>query len=1460
MKKTTLILFIFISINSFAQFSKTHFIPPLTSQDDFIEDQYLYISTPNSTSVDFKIIEIGGKIISGVVSNTSPYVFYIGRGDNSQLCTPKTTIGIVKNKGYIIEAEDLVYASVRLNASLNDDGTYNQAGGLVSKGTSALGTSFRLGGMLNPNVDTFLLNFGSVLATENNTTVTLSNLPIGTVFSDGRRYTGPIKVTLNKNESYVLGLENYLGNNSPSNCSKMIGALIETDKPVVVNSGSIGGSNTTENGRDVGFDQIVSYEKTGKEYIFVRGLGTDELERVLLIAHKPGTKIYLNGNTTPFITLLNPGDKVVIDGSRFINGNLFVNASENVFAYQSIGGLAPGFLPNGGPNNPAANQNLFFVPPLNCATPNTVDNIPQIQSIGPVVFSGGINIVTETGATLNIYNNGNAVQVGSPIEITGNQGFVRYTLFGLTGNIAVKSTKQVYISYFGTNNNATYGGYYSGFDLKPQVMSTKISASGSLCLPNLELKISSVSSYDQFQWYQNDLLIAGATERTFIPKTPGYYQVRGAISGCPSTGFVFSDKIPVSVCPTDNDNDTIPDNFDVDNDNDGILNCTESYGNLGFNISDPDKGTVQIGDYNNSFVGKTTTTGSVIPKGTFTGSADGSVVTQIPAGLDKSLTYKMTFAKPITIGIDYVSSAKPSNLLNANAEYSVTCDIDKTITVLNPDNQLMIDTNSDGIYENGVTEFTSFEIKFRLNSSTPLPAGTGTFKFFSYLTTSISITHKNLSDSESNIGTFKFYAACVPKDSDNDAISDDLDPDSDNDGILDSTEAQGNNGVNVSNSDTDNNGLDNAFEPGLIPVDTDKDGVLDYLDLDSDNDGILDSVETGNDLDADGIRNYRDLDSDNDLCYDVKEAGFTDADGDGKFGIKALTNGQVDGAPYTNPNPNYLLAAPIEITTQPTVTPTCELQNTTITVVANSGCTYQWQLSTDGVSWNNLVNDTTYSNVATNALTINGVSSQMKGNKYRVEVSKTGNSCGLISAEIALTIYPLPVVKDITIIQCGADLQGNSTFNLTVKNKEISANDAKETFTYYKTLAAATAADSLELIVTPLAFANTTPFAMPVWARVVNSNGCFSVARLTLQVSATQISASSFHLNFNECDDSNPSNTDGFATFNFQSATGEIQKILPNSGSGYLITYYATEADSKSQINEITNTTNYRNTIKDKQDLWVRIDSTLDNACYGLAPLITLNINPFPKINPNADGVDDKLVCAKDPTFFAQLDAGIQDGSPTSNYTYIWAKDGVILKDKTNYTLPVNAVGLYTVEVRTIAGCPSIRTINVTASDVAHIDSIQIVDLTDNNTVTVTVKSGSGAFEYSLDQLFGPYQDSNIFTNVPAGIHDVYVNDKNGCGAISQRIAVVGAPKYFTPNSDGYNDYWSAKGINAAFHTNSIVYIFDRFGKLLKQLRPSQGESWDGTFNGIQAPADDYWYTIKLDDGREAKGHFSLKR
>jgi gliding motility-associated-like protein len=88
---------------------------------------------------------------------------------------------------------------------------------------------------------------------------------------------------------------------------------------------------------------------------------------------------------------------------------------------------------------------------------------------------------------------------------------------------------------------------------------------------------------------------------------------------------------------------------------------------------------------------------------------------------------------------------------------------------------------------------------------------------------------------------------------------------------------------------------------------------------------------------------------------------------------------------------------------------------------------------------------------------------------------------------------------------------------------------------------------------------------------------------------------------------------------------------------------------------------------------------------------------------------------------------------------------------------------------------------------------------------------------------------------------------------------VLSIPKFFTPNADSYNDVWNLKGVTRVYNVNSKISIFDRYGKLIDQFVPVNG-GWDGTYNGRPLPSDDYWYLIQLEDGRTAKGHFTLKR
>ena len=243
---------------------------------------------------------------------------------------------------------------------------------------------------------------------------------------------------------------------------------------------------------------------------------------------------------------------------------------------------------------------------------------------------------------------------------------------------------------------------------------------------------------------------------------------------------------------------------------------------------------------------------------------------------------------------------------------------------------------------------------------------------------------------------------------------------------------------------------------------------------------------------------------------------------------------------------------------------------------------------------------------------------------------------------------------------------------------------------------------------------------------------------------------------------------------------------------------------------------------------------------------------------PNIELNHTEILCRENNEMI-ELNAGLISGLQ-SQYSYEWYRNDILLPSEKGYYLKVNQDGIYSCLITdNSTTCKSIRNYNVLYSEAVKIDKVIITDLALNNTVTV-IATGSENIEYSLDMPLGPFQISNIFYNVEAGFHTVYVKSKNDCGIISKMIAVIGAPLYFTPNNDGYNDKWKIKGINNQFFENFKISIFDRFGKLLKVILNNDTEGWDGTYNGYHLPADDYWFIIDLEDGRTAKGHFSLKR
>lgn len=259
------------------------------------------------------------------------------------------------------------------------------------------------------------------------------------------------------------------------------------------------------------------------------------------------------------------------------------------------------------------------------------------------------------------------------------------------------------------------------------------------------------------------------------------------------------------------------------------------------------------------------------------------------------------------------------------------------------------------------------------------------------------------------------------------------------------------------------------------------------------------------------------------------------------------------------------------------------------------------------------------------------------------------------------------------------------------------------------------------------------------------------------------------------------------------------------------------------------------------------------NPTCSATTVIPFVVNPV----PNIQLIGDELVCSNLPAFTKVINAGLLDETQKNNFAYSWTLDGNPIVGETNYDLIVNKKGVYQVEITNNQGCSRTRIITVNASDKATVQ-VDIVDLSLQNSITI-LATGAGDYVFSLNNENGDYQTSNIFTNVPAGIHNVFVKDVNGCGIVSQEVTVLGIPSYFTPNQDGYNDTWNLKGVNTVFNAKTTVRIFDRYGKLIKEINP-MGDGWDGTCLGQQMPAADYWYSIQLQDGRILKGHFALKR
>ena len=453
--------------------------------------------------------------------------------------------------------------------------------------------------------------------------------------------------------------------------------------------------------------------------------------------------------------------------------------------------------------------------------------------------------------------------------------------------------------------------------------------------------------------------------------------------------------------------------------------------------------------------------------------------------------------------------------------------------------------------------------------------------------------------------------------------------------------------------------------------------------------------------------------------------------------------------------------------------------------------------------------------------------------QIHVRIESALNANCYATTTLNLVVLDTPQAFNALQIQCSDT--STSLFNLTNSNETLTGNIEDRSTLFYPSLN--DALDNSNVIDNSESYTSSSN-PETIYVRVIDTiTGCFSVSELELQISNTTVN----NTQITNCDTDGIS--DGFFEFNLSQANSDVLNGTPANST---IAYYSTMNDALLETNALP--VNYTNTISENQIIFARVENI--DQCYGIAE-IELIVNPLPEI-----AIEETVFyCLNTYPAIISINAGNLN-SP-NDYTYLWSTN------ETTYAIDVNEIGNYFVEVTNIStGCTVTRTVIVEQSNIATIESVNIVDASENNSITV-ITSGEGEYEYALFNENGivyPYQLNNSFYNIAPGIYTLSVRDiKNNCGIIQDIVSVIGFPKVFTPNGDGDNDFWNIKGVSTSFQPNSKILIFDRYGKLIKQLNPL-GQGWDGTFNGRPLPVSDYWFAATLQDGRIVRDHFTLKR
>jgi gliding motility-associated-like protein len=544
-----------------------------------------------------------------------------------------------------------------------------------------------------------------------------------------------------------------------------------------------------------------------------------------------------------------------------------------------------------------------------------------------------------------------------------------------------------------------------------------------------------------------------------------------------------------------------------------------------------------------------------------------------------------------------------------------------------------------------------------------------------------------------------------------------------------------------------------------------------------------------------------------------------------------------NGAQIVKPILNYTVTNPI-----------CD--GNTLDFVLNSnipGTTYVWSASNNEL--NGFIASGDQTNINQIVHLINPISTS---GSISMIISPINNGC--IGDPVAVTILVNPIPKITAITETDVTLCSGQNVNVNVTGEPsgitynwtaVNVNGVAISGGIYN--GTTTGNLNFQLTTTSLTTVGTIQFQM-----IPFRNGCYGAPVLSSVITVYPLPGNPIGLPHPAICSGEPTNINVSENLLITGTQLKWQVIASNNVTGFISSGIALAPISINHI--LINNFNIQGFVT------YRITSVLGD-CDGTFTDITVLVNPLPKPE-----LIDGHICVNQVTGVTYQGYVLDTQLSDPNFNYDWyllnttTNIYVALPSGNGPTYQAMQPGTYKVIVtNTLTNCEQSDIASVVTVYPATGISAEVSEaFSDNATITITVNPiGTGNLIYSLDG--GAWQDSNIFTNVQPGTHEVIVEDTEGCTNLAINVLVIDYPKYFTPNGDGIHETWNIIGLN---QPDAKLYIFDRYGKLLKQLSPT-GIGWDGTYIGAQLPSTDYWFTLDyLENGtqKQFKSHFSLKR